>query len=62
MSTVAIAEGGKNREANPVIVDEDCIYLVPDQINLKDCIEEPTNTFDGYACLINVTAVCDSED
>lgn len=62
VGSVALAEGGKNRAANPVIVDEGCVVLIPEQVNLKNCVDESTNTFEGYSCEILVNVLCEAED
>ena len=61
-SSVALAEGGKNREANPVIVDEGCVVLIPEMVNLKNCLDESANTFEGYSCEIIVNVLCPADE
>ena len=61
-SSVAFAEGGKNREANPVIAEDGCVVLIPEQVNLKNCLDESTNTFEGYSCEILVNVLCPADE
>ena len=57
----AFAEGGKNRNANPVLVDEDteCVWFVPN-INTKDCqlVGTAVSGQDVFTCDEVITVFC----
>lgn len=64
MSNIAIAEGGKERDANPIIGDG-CVYQVPPGLDLETCELIPAPNQAGvmvYACNLQVIVFCDDED
>ena len=60
-SMSVFAEGGKNRNANPVLVDEDteCVWFVPN-INTKDCelVGTAVSGQDIFTCDEDITVFC----
>jgi hypothetical protein len=64
VSSIAIAAGGKVRDANPII-GEGCIYQVPPGLDLQKCELIPAPNQAGvqvYACDLSVIVFCDDED
>jgi hypothetical protein len=64
LSSVALAEGGKARDANPIIGDG-CVYQVPPGLDLETCELIPAPNQAGvqvYACNLDVIVFCDDDD
>jgi hypothetical protein len=64
VSSIAMAAGGKVRDANPII-GEGCIYQVPPGLDLQKCELIPAPNQAGvqvYACDLSVIVFCDDED
>lgn len=64
VSSIAMAAGGKVRDANPII-GEGCIYQVPHGLDLQKCELIPAPNQAGvqvYACDLSVIVFCDDED
>lgn len=64
LSSVAVAEGGKQRDANPIIGDG-CVYQVPPGLDLDTCELIPAPNQAGvqvYACNLDVIVFCDDDD
>jgi len=64
VSSIAMAGGGKAREANPIIGDG-CVYQVPPGLDLEQCELIPAPNQAGvqvYACDLSVIVFCDSDD
>ena len=64
LSSVAVAAGGKVRDANPVIGDG-CVYQVPPGLDMEKCELIPAPNQAGvqvYACDLSVIVFCDADD
>ena len=62
--SIAMAEGGKVRDANPII-GEGCVYQVPPGLDITKCELIPAPNQAGvqvYACDLDVIVFCDDDD
>ena len=65
MSSVAMAEGGKNRDQNPIISDDGCVYQTPPGLDITKCELIPAPNQAGvqvYACDLTVIVFCPDDE
>ena len=65
MCSVAMAEGGKVRDANPIIGEGGCIYQAPPGLDVTKCELIPAPNQAGvqvYACDLTVIVLCTDTD
>jgi hypothetical protein len=63
-SSIAIAAGGKVRDANPIIGDG-CVYQIPPGLDISQCELIPAPNQAGvqvYACDLDVIVFCADEE
>ena len=63
---IAMAAGGKVRDANPIIGDG-CIYQIPPGLDIEQCeainaISQSGKEIVVYYCNVSVIVLCDDDD